>query len=157
MEKIAEQIDVLNVDFTKKGDLIYHEGPILSHFVGNKGHDYFFYWVDIDDEYNRWMVFEVTNNGLKNFFGKKSRLLDLVKLSPSSHVYYIDIDDDINFKRFFRSGKDNIPTSYLPSEKSFYNERHYEKYADVMKRHLLLNVQVFTNRKFALLISSVVM
>jgi hypothetical protein len=82
------------------------------------------------------MVFEITHNGLQNFFEKKSSLRDLVTLCPSGYVYYIDIDDNIDFKRFFQSDLDSIPTSYLPSEKSFYNERHYEKYADIMKRRL---------------------
>ncbi len=149
MEKITEQLDVLYLNFTKKGDLIYHEGPILSHFTGSDGHDYFFYWVDADDECNRWMVFKVTN--LKKFFSKKCNLQDLIKFCPSGFVYYIDIDDNIEFKKIFKSNIDNIPASYLPSEKSFYNERHYEKYAETLKRGLNKACKKVPNNKFYLI------
>ena len=35
--------------FRKIADLIYFEGPFLSHYVSSKGDDYLFYWVDRDD------------------------------------------------------------------------------------------------------------
>lgn len=46
----------INFDFSKLikvADLIYHDGPLLSHYVSNKGENYLFYWVDVDNEYNR--------------------------------------------------------------------------------------------------------
>lgn len=41
----------INFDFSKLikvADLIYHDGPLLSHYVSNKGENYLFYWVDVD-------------------------------------------------------------------------------------------------------------
>ena len=49
----------INFDFSKLikvADLIYYDGPLLSHYVSNKGENYLFYWVDVDNEYNRWVV-----------------------------------------------------------------------------------------------------
>lgn len=40
----------INFDFSKLikvADLIYHDGPLLSHYVSNKGENYLFYWVDV--------------------------------------------------------------------------------------------------------------
>ena len=34
--------------FKKIADLIFFEGPFLSHYVSDKGDDYLFYWVDKD-------------------------------------------------------------------------------------------------------------
>ena len=51
----------INFDFSKLikvADLIYYDGPLLSHYVSNKGENYLFYWVDVDNEYNRWVVSE---------------------------------------------------------------------------------------------------
>ena len=45
----------INFDFSKLikvADLIYYDGPLLSHYVSNKGENYLFYWVDVDNEYN---------------------------------------------------------------------------------------------------------
>jgi len=41
---------------TKVSDLIYFDGPLLSHYMSSKGENYLFYWVDVDETYNRWMV-----------------------------------------------------------------------------------------------------
>ena len=40
----------------KVSDLIYFDGPFLSHFVSERGDNYLYYWVDTDDEYNRWLI-----------------------------------------------------------------------------------------------------
>ena len=47
----------LNFDFIKLikvANLIYDDDPLT--YVSNKGENYLFYWVDVDNEYNRWVV-----------------------------------------------------------------------------------------------------
>lgn len=41
--------------FKKVADLIYFDGPLLSHYVTINGDNYLFYWIDQDDADNRWM------------------------------------------------------------------------------------------------------
>ena len=72
------KIKSLEFKFIKKGDLIYQDGPILSHFVNNLNQDYFFYWVDCDDKFNKWMVFPVTKKELVDFFNKKLSVLAII-------------------------------------------------------------------------------
>ena len=49
-----KKIEGYNIDydfsgFRKIADLVYFDGPFLSHYVSAKGDDYLFYWVDRDD------------------------------------------------------------------------------------------------------------
>lgn len=37
------------VELTKVSDLIYFDGPFLSHYVHKSGDNYLSYWVDCDD------------------------------------------------------------------------------------------------------------
>ena len=39
--------------FRRIADLIAFEGPLLSHYVSDKGDDYLFYWVESDENANR--------------------------------------------------------------------------------------------------------
>jgi hypothetical protein len=45
-------------------DLIYFDGPLLSHFKHPKGDDYLYYWCDCDEQANRWMVLRVTETSI---------------------------------------------------------------------------------------------
>ena len=68
-------IEGYNIDydfsqFKKVADLIYFEGPLLSHYVSSKGDDYLFYWVDRDGCDNRWLVLRVSMANLQKYIGK---------------------------------------------------------------------------------------
>jgi hypothetical protein len=39
----------------KVSDLLYYEGPLLSHFRDSNDNHFFFYWVDVNEVYNRWL------------------------------------------------------------------------------------------------------
>ena len=55
--------------FKKVADLIYFDGPLLSHYVTNKGDNYLFYWIDQDDTNNRWMFIRTDYDNIMS--GKK--------------------------------------------------------------------------------------
>ena len=61
-------------NFKKIADLIYFEGPLLSHFVSAKGDDYLFYWVDSDDKDNRWLVLRVNIASLQKYITREATL-----------------------------------------------------------------------------------
>ena len=48
-------------DLTKVSDLIEFDGPLLSHFINDKNEDFLFLWCDVDQAYNRWVIFKVEN------------------------------------------------------------------------------------------------
>jgi hypothetical protein len=44
---------------TKKVDLIEMDGPLLSLYQNEQGECFLFYWVDADEQSNRWMLIRV--------------------------------------------------------------------------------------------------
>lgn len=59
------------VELTKVSDLIYFDGPFLSHYVHKSGDNYLSYWVDCDGEFQRWLVFRVGITSLQKYVDKK--------------------------------------------------------------------------------------
>jgi len=73
MEKLeGTMIQNLGIRLKCLGDLLYHEGPLLSHFVNeaDECEHYFYKWSDCDDTCNRWIIFKVSENSLKYFLRK---------------------------------------------------------------------------------------
>ena len=66
-------------NFQKIADLISFEGPLLSHYVRDKGDDYLFYWVDSDENDNRWLALRVSLSNLQKYIGKELSLRQLIK------------------------------------------------------------------------------
>ena len=62
--KNIKGIKINHFDFSlsKLGDLIFHENPILSHFTNEFGWNFFMYWCDNDDNYNRWLLCRVNKD-----------------------------------------------------------------------------------------------
>ena len=90
----------INFDFSKLikvADLIYHDGPLLSHYVSNKGENYLFYWVDVDNEYNRWVVIRTDIFSIQQYLEKKSTLHSIITQPNDGFVYTVDIDDKIHY------------------------------------------------------------
>ena len=139
MENI-QGIEIKNLDFAdqKSGDLIYHEGPLLSHFKGDNGYDYFYKWADANHSVNRWIVFRVTIDGMMDFFEKKTTLRNLILNTPPNFVYFLELDNDLNTQSVTIASPKHIPSKYLPSESSFFSETHYEPYATTLFNQLKL-------------------
>lgn len=130
------KIDNLDISFQRKGDLLYHEGPLLSHFVNssNPNEHYFYKWSDCDEICNRWLIFKVTLENLTSFFKGNLTLLHLIQKNKS--VYFVDFDTNINEVNAFNCPVQKIPDDYLPSERSYFKEKQYEKYAMILKNEL---------------------
>lgn len=138
MEQIeATSIPNFGLKLKRQGNLLYHEGPLLSHFINedNPNEHYFYKWTDCDDTCNRWLVFRLSSEGLKSFFEKKSNLLNLIRENP--FVYFIDLDNNLSQNNLVICSTDKIPADYLPSENSFFKEEQYEQYAIQLKDSLL--------------------
>ena len=83
--------------FKKIADLVYLDGPFLSHYVSGKGDDYLFYWVDRDDKDNRWLVLRVSLASLQKYIGKELSLLELIENPNDGYLYSVDVDNDLNY------------------------------------------------------------
>ena len=112
------QFDFSN--FKKIADLIYFEGPLLSHYVSSKGDDYLFYWVDRDSNDNRWLVLRVSLASLQRYMAGELSLRDLIENPNDGYLYQVDVDDAIHYHDVVLVQPSDLPAEYLPSVDSYY-------------------------------------
>ncbi|MGC6429674.1 MAG: DUF6575 domain-containing protein [Jejuia sp.] len=142
MEKLdGYNIPKLNFKLTKRGDIIFFEGPLLSHFYDENGTNYLMYWVDCSDTLNRWLLFTVEKYSLYEYFNKSKSLRSIIKDS-NELVYFLDIDDEVNIHQVTITSKSKIPKSYLPDNESFFDDEISTKYSSNLKDEIL---KVFSN------------
>ncbi|EDN65617.1 hypothetical protein BGP_0795 [Beggiatoa sp. PS] len=53
-------------------DLIYFDGPLLTLFENEYGDSYLYYWCDVDEQCNRWLVFRVTKKNTEILYNPKA-------------------------------------------------------------------------------------
>ncbi len=106
--------------FRKVSDLIYYEGPLLSHYVSPAGENYLFYWVDSDDKYNRWLVVRTDENTIEKYVSGQVSLHSVITKPNDGFVYMVDIDNDIQYHNIKVLPPTEFPDDYLPDEDSFY-------------------------------------
>ena len=130
------RIGKIDIKFQRQGDLLYHEGPLLTHFINieNPQEHYFYKWSDCDDNFNRWAIFKISNDNLKLFFDGTISLFQLIQYNE--FIYFVDINDEFEQKNVFICPCSKIPNDYLPSEQSFFKAKQYEKYALVLRKQL---------------------
>ena len=119
------QIKGYNIDydfsgFRKIADLIYFEGPLLSHYVSSKGDDYLFYWVDKDESDNRWLVLRTSLANLQKYMGKVITLRELIESPNDGYLYSVDVSNDISYHDVKLVQPSALPEEYLPEKDSYY-------------------------------------
>ena len=130
-------VKINKLDFIpiKQGDLLYHEGPLLSVFKDALSDNYYFYkWSDCDDKAHRWLVFKVTIKNLKAFFDRQISIRQLILEQPFS--YFLDLDTHLEPIYIALVAVANMPKSYLPEQDSFFDVHDFESYALVLQREL---------------------
>jgi hypothetical protein len=104
----------------KIGDLINYDGPILSLFHDSKARRYLFYWVDSDDEGNRWLIWKVEDLDLYHYLNAQISLKDLIQCANNGYLFCVDIDDDLVYRNMSTLALEQVPIQYQPEDKSFY-------------------------------------
>lgn len=107
-------------DFKKMADLVYFDGPFLSHYVSGKGDDYLFYWVDRDETDNRWLVLRVSLANLQKYIGKELTLRELIANPNDGFLYSVDVDNDLHYHNIKLVQPSTLPEEYLPEVDSYY-------------------------------------
>jgi len=124
----------LNLNFVT--DLIYFEGPLLSLFKNESGDSYLYYWCDVDENYNRWMIFRLSKADLTSYIFKKSSLKDLILNPVDGFEYIADIDGNLQYNNIYLTQPDKLPERYIPESDSFYD---FESELDEDSKLLVLN------------------
>jgi hypothetical protein len=130
-------VKINKLDFVpiKQGDLLYHEGPLLSVFKDALSDNYYLYkWSDCDDKAHRWLVFKVSTKGLKTFFDKQISIRGLILEQPFS--YFLDLDDQLEAINIALVATANMPKNYLPEQDSYFDSNDFDSYALVLQKEL---------------------
>jgi hypothetical protein len=108
-------------NLSKVEDLMYYDGPILSHYKNySNNKNYLFYWVDYDSDFNRWLVWELTELDLYDYLYKNYTLLDLIK-DASLHLL-LDVDDESEYKNIhLLTNFYQIPEKYVKGADVYYS------------------------------------
>ncbi len=132
---IGTKIEKLDFTPIKQGDLLYHDGPLLSVFKDELTNSLYFYkWSDCDENAHRWLVFKVFTSDLKAFFEKKYSLRDLVLAQP--FVYALDLDNDLIPQNILLLSTQNMPKNYLPDKDSHFDISDFEEYALILEQKI---------------------
>jgi hypothetical protein len=130
-------VKIQKLDFLpiKQGDLLYHEGPLLSVFKDALSDNFYFYkWSDCDDKAHRWLVFKVSIQSIKSFFDKQLSLRQLILEQPFS--YFLDLDNNLDPLSIVIVSSHTMPKSYLPEQGSFFDAEDFENYALFLQQKL---------------------
>ncbi len=133
---LGAKIEQLDFSPIKLGDLLYHEGSLLAHFIdrNNPTNHYLYKWADADDTSNRWIAMKVSEDDLRHFLHRRISLRQL--LTSNAFVYVLDLDNALAPKQIILVPTNYLPVEYLSSEKSFFDAAHYEPYALQLKASL---------------------
>ena len=99
---------------SKLSDLIYFDGPLLSHFMNSNRDNYLFYWVDADDDANRWLVVRVGMPAIQQYIRGEVTLFDLLHSSLEATVVIADINTEIECVNAICTTMASLPEEYLP-------------------------------------------
>lgn len=129
----------LNTFLLKKlrriADLIYFDGPLLSHFKNEDGDSYLYYWCDVDENYNRWLIFRVAEEELKQYLLGKISLREIILDPVDGFVYSADIDNDLQYHNVYIIQPADLPETYFPEIDSFYEfEPVYSERENIRRR-----------------------
>lgn len=104
-------------------DLVYYDGPLLTLLSNQTGeNDYFYYWCDIDDQYNRWLVFRVTKTQIKSYLQGQRSLREVIR-HPIDNYYFVgDMDNQLNWQQVWLVMPSDLPSSYLPKADSWFDK-----------------------------------
>ncbi|MFR0676124.1 hypothetical protein [Dysgonomonas mossii] len=115
----GHRLDIFPIDGLKKiSDLIYFDGPLLSLYCDDNNINYLFYWVDVDSEYNRWIIIETDIFTISDYLNKKISLFNI--LSTKKSIYITDINNNLDFVHTWLIPTINIPENYFPDQNSMY-------------------------------------
>lgn len=136
MNKLSSiEIDKLDFIPIKQGDLLYHEGPLLSVFKDALSNNFYLYkWSDCDDKAHRWLVFKVSAKGLTSFFDGHASIRQLILGQPFS--YFLDLDNNLEPVNIALVASAHIPPNYLPEQDSYFNALDFESYALLLQKEL---------------------
>lgn len=104
-------------------ELLSFEGnPILIHYRDSRANDILSYWVDYDNDGDRWLYAKISKRELFDYLVGGKSLKHIFQTLKCDYVFLIDTDDKRELSKFKMLYAYSIPDKYLPKEKSFYKK-----------------------------------
>lgn len=124
-------------NLTKVDDLIYYDGPILSHYTDANGDDYLFYWVDYNEDYNRWLIWNLKKDDILSYLDKNKTLRDLID-NNSTFFFVLDKDYNQESEISYLVPRANLPNEYIPVEGSYFPAAFPKVYEEYFNRDYVI-------------------
>lgn len=110
----------LSLNLEKIADLLYFDGPFVSLFEDNEKKTYYLYrWCDADKNCNRWLIFKANHKQIKNYIDGNLSMREIVMGTES--FFLCDINNDIEYEHVYFITCSQLPASYIPGMKSFFD------------------------------------
>lgn len=100
-------------------DILYFDGPILTHYKDVDGCDYLYHWVDDDSEYNRWLVYPVSEDALLAYVQGDDDIASLI--DENTLIVVLDIDTSGKHSNMQLLKARYLPEEYLPIPDIYYH------------------------------------
>lgn len=112
-------------DFTdnlvKFADLVYYDGPLLSHYTNrSRTKHYLFHWLDNDTERNRWLVMEVNLSHLFDYLSDTRTLLDICQQEYNNKLIVAETNPTGAFTSGLLVPITELNPDYLPESDSYF-------------------------------------
>jgi hypothetical protein len=130
------KLDQFPLQLEHLADLIAFDGPLLSLFENHFGENYFYYWCDVDQHYNRWLIFRVNYEQLRSYLTQQISLHDLTQNPVDGLVYCVDIDNEVQYQNIYLLRPTNLPDAYIPEKNSYYD---FDTELDEEERKVILD------------------
>jgi len=101
-------------------DVLYFDGPILALLKGDTKLDYFYYWCDSDDQYNRWLAIPVNRTEIEKYKSGQLSILDLAA-DPDVELTLVDVNSELLPRKAWAAVFDQLPEDYVPPETSYFD------------------------------------
>lgn len=121
LKKQTANTDVSKAHFVRLADLINYEGPLLVLYKQKyTSNIYLLRWVDADETYNRWILYQTDIANVLAFINRKISHKFLFE-AYSDICYAIDIDTNMNWVNVGEISKTMLPYDYIPIEDDFFD------------------------------------
>ena len=124
METIkGDKLETFPLDLRTVADLISCDGPLVSLFESHFEDYYLYYWCDADENYNRWLIFRISNIQITSYLLGSQSLRDLILNPIEGYFFLCDVDNDWQYRNVYFVLSKNLPDIYTPLEDSYHDER----------------------------------
>lgn len=118
------------VGLHKYHDLLYFDGPILSHFLDSHQRHVLFYWTGFDEGRlaHRWLVWRSELSWILDYLNRRISLLELLRKCGGEYYYLVYMDNELNHQHIDVCEFGEISFEYLPPPAVYYDLAIPERY-----------------------------